>query len=77
MIILYTSKNCKYCPEVKEFLGKNDVMFELRDIGDGANRELLLAAGGRGVPSIYDTIKSKLVTGKDDIIQYILDNELQ
>ena len=76
MIILYTSKTCKYCPEVKEFLGKNDVLFEEKDIGEDLNRDELVSMGGRGVPSIVDTINNKLYTGKEDIINYILENEL-
>lgn len=76
MIILYTSKTCKYCPEVKEFMGKNSIIFEEKDIGEAVNRELLISKGGRGVPSIIDTIKSKLVTGKDEIIEYLNDNEV-
>lgn len=76
MIILYTSKNCKYCPEVKEFLVKNYVIFEVKDIGEGLNRDELVSMGGRGVPSII-VDNNLCITGKDDIIQYILDNELQ
>lgn len=74
MIILYTSKTCKYCPEVKDFLGKNDVLFEEKDIGELNNKLELISMGGRGVPSIVDTTNNKLYTGKDDIIQYIVDN---
>lgn len=76
MIILYTSKNCKYCPEVKEFLGKNDVLFEVKDVGELNNKLELISIGGRGVPSIVDTTSNKLYTGKEDIINYILENEL-
>lgn len=70
MITLFTSKTCKYCPEVKKYLEDNNKIFETKDVGVTENRDLLLYNGGRGVPSIL-THAGTLITGKDDIINYL------
>ncbi|WP_292519118.1 FAD-dependent oxidoreductase [Methanoculleus sp.] len=49
---VYTTENCPYCRMVQAFLRKNDVEYELVDVGKDreAAREMIEISGQRGVP---------------------------
>ncbi|MER2006396.1 MAG: glutaredoxin family protein [Psychrobacillus sp.] len=50
-IIVYSSKSCGYCSNQKDFLNKNGIVFEERDVN--SNEQYLQefeALGGVGVP---------------------------
>lgn len=49
---VYTTENCPYCRMVQAFLRKNDVEFEIVDVGKDreAAREMIALSGQRGVP---------------------------
>lgn len=75
MIYLFTTKSCKYCPEVKQFMDDHKITYEVRDCGSLDNRDTLIELGGRAVPAIA-THNMTLITGKDEIINHLIRYEI-
>ncbi len=65
MIKIYSTKNCKYCIQVKEFLKEKDVEFEEKKIDDDqeALQEMRNLTGIMSVPVIEHN--GKVVIGFD------------
>lgn len=67
MIVVYTRKNCAYCPGVKRYLKEMlKVDFEERD-GDPADATYQLYAQkyGASVPLVINTVHEQGVTGNN------------
>ncbi|MCB4791603.1 MAG: NrdH-redoxin [Elusimicrobia bacterium] len=65
VIKVYSTSTCPYCATVKEFLKKNNVLFEDINIGNDAQkaREMMDKSGQLGVPVI--DIDGKIIIGFD------------
>ena len=63
--IVYSTEACPWCHTAKDFLEKNNVEFEVKDVAaDAAAREeLLKKSGGMGVP-VFD-IDGEIIVGFD------------
>ncbi len=64
-VIVYTADWCPYCHQVKDFLAKNGVEFEAKDIEKvkGAAEESMKKSGQSGIPVI--DVGGSIVIGYD------------
>lgn len=65
-VVIYTTRSCAYCAIAKEFLKKNNVAYEEKDVSvdDPAREEMIQKSGQLGVPVI--DIDGKIVIGFDE-----------
>lgn len=68
--IVWSKYHCTYCDQAKSLLKQQGIAFEERKIGDGWDREDLLAAvpGARTVPQIF--LDDQLIGGFTELKQY-------
>lgn len=72
MIELYILQTCPYCHKVMDFMDKESIRYEKKDIAIPANREMLLKLGGQEqVPFLYDEDYQVSLYESDDIIKYL------
>lgn len=69
-IIVYTTKNCPYCKNLKEFLEKKALRYREVDAGTPEIRRVLVrkAQGRKTVPQVF--IGDLHVGGYDDLMQF-------
>lgn len=65
MIIIYTTPNCHFCKEVKDYLNKIGVSWVARDVTKSPKdaQEMIQKSGQMGVPVI--DIDGKIIIGFD------------
>ena len=68
--IVWSKYQCPYCDQAKALLGRKEIPFEERKIGDGWTKEELLEAvpTARTVPQII--IDDKLIGGFTELKKY-------
>lgn len=72
MIDLYISETCPYCHKVMDFMAKESIRYNKKDVSVPKNREELLEIGGQlQVPFINDTDYGVSMYESDDIIKYL------
>ncbi len=72
MFDLYVLETCPYCRKVMDFLEKNNIQYNKKNISDKDNRELMIKLGGyEQVPYLYDNERNTGMYESDDIIKYI------
>lgn len=51
---IYTTKNCKYCKDAKEYFDKHNISYTTIDVGENADKkkEMVELSGQMGVPVI-------------------------
>lgn len=70
MIELYILKTCPYCQKVMDFMNKESIRYEERDVAIPEYNEKLLKLGGKAqVPFLYDDGVG--IYESDDIIKYL------
>lgn len=70
MIELYISPTCPYCRKVMDFMEKESIRYEKRDVSVPENFEKLMKLGGLNqVPFLYDD--GVHMYESDDIIKYL------
>ena len=72
MFDLYILESCPYCRKVMDFLDKNNITYNKKNISDKENREQLIRLGGyEQVPFLLDSALNINMYESDDIIKYI------
>ena len=72
MFDLYILESCPYCRKVMDFLDKNNITCNKKNISDKENREQLIRLGGyEQVPFLHDSALNINMYESDDIIKYI------
>lgn len=72
MIDLYVSETCPYCRKVMNFIEKESVRYNKKDISIPENYEMLINLGGKfQVPFLYDVDNEISLYESDDIIKYL------
>jgi glutaredoxin len=70
MIELFISESCPYCHKVMDFLDKESIKYDKKDVSIHANYERLMQLGGLAqVPFLYDDGIS--LYESDKIIEYL------
>ena len=70
MIDLYILETCPYCRKVMDFMDKESIRYNKKDISIPANRDMLMKLGGmEQVPFLYDDGVSHYES--DKIIKYL------
>ncbi len=73
-LILYHSPNCPYCTKVMNFMEREGITLEKRNVEDPAVRAELIKIGGKGqVPCLVHNGQALYESG--DIINWLADNE--
>jgi glutaredoxin 3 len=64
-VTVYTTKTCPWCDRVRDYLGRNGVPFEEKDVGRdySAAMEMIKRSGQQGVPVV--TTDSEVIVGFD------------
>ena len=70
--IVWSKYNCPYCEQAKQLLAQRGISYEERKIGDGYDKEELLAAvpGARSVPQIF--LDDELIGGFNELRERLL-----
>jgi len=70
--IVWSKYNCPYCEQAKQLLAQRGITYEERKIGDGYDKEELLAAvpGARSVPQIF--LDDELIGGFNELRERLL-----
>lgn len=72
MFDLYYSETCPYCRKVLDFLEKENIKFNPRDVSEPENLRKLLEKGGKAqVPFLVDNDRDFSMYESNDIIEYI------
>ncbi len=72
MFDLYYSETCPYCRKVLDFLEKENIKFNPRDVSEPENLRKLLEKGGKAqVPFLVDNDHDFSMYESNDIIEYI------
>ena len=72
MFDLYYSETCPYCRKVLDFLEKENIKFNPRDVSEPENLRKLLEKGGKAqVPFLVDNDNDFSMYESNDIIEYI------
>ena len=72
MIDLYISETCPYCRKVMDFMDKESIRYNKKDVTEEANRKMLMELGGMmQVPFLYDADYAMSMYESDDIIKYL------
>lgn len=70
MLDLYVMETCPYCRKVMDFMEKEGIKYNKKDISDQKNHDMLIALGGmEQVPFLHDG-EVKMYES-DDIIEYV------
>jgi len=70
MIELYVMETCPYCRKVMDFMDKESIRYEKKDISIPENHERLMKLGGmEQVPFLYDDGVAHYES--DEIIKYL------
>lgn len=70
MIDLYIMETCPYCRKVMDFMDKESIRYNKKDISIPANLEMLMKLGGMNqVPFMYDD--GVAMYESDKIIEYL------
>lgn len=70
MIELYIMETCPYCKKVMDFMEKESIRYDKKDISTPENHDKLLKLGGKNqVPFLYDD--GVAMYESDDIIKYL------
>lgn len=73
-LTLYHKSTCPYCTKVLQYMNKNGIMIQMKNVSDIDNYEELLKIGGKGqVPCLV--IDGKALYESDDIIQWLQENK--
>lgn len=70
--IVWSKYNCPYCEQAKQLLAQRGITYEERKIGDGYDKEELLAAvpNARSVPQIF--LDDELIGGFNELRERLL-----
>lgn len=72
MIELYVSETCPYCRKVMDFMEKESIRYDKKDVSEPENLQKLLELGGMAqVPFLYDKDYGSQMYESDDIIKYL------
>lgn len=60
---VYTTKTCRYCKDVKNFLDENNIEYQTVDVGDSVSdrKDMIELSGQMGVP--VTIINDKVIVG--------------
>ena len=72
MINIFILPNCPYCKKVIEYLESTKLKYELLDINNQQNYDMMIQLGGkRQVPFLFDNEKNITMYESKDIIEYL------
>lgn len=72
MIDLYISETCPYCHKVMNFMDKESIRYNKKDVSDPQNYEMLMNLGKKAqVPFMYDADYEVSLYESDEIIKYL------
>lgn len=72
MIDLYISETCPYCHKVMDFMDKESIRYNKKDVSIPENYEMLMNLGKKSqVPFMYDADFAISLYESDEIIKYL------
>lgn len=72
MIDLYISETCPYCHKVMDFMDKESIRYNKKDVSNPQNYEMLMNLGKKPqVPFMYDADYEVSLYESDEIIKYL------
>lgn len=75
-LVLYYSPSCPYCHKVIQYMEKENIELEKKNVQDPGVRDELISIGGKGqVPCLV--IDGKAMYESDDIIQWLSQHKAQ
>ena len=72
MFDLYISETCPYCQKVMNYLERNNIKYDKKNVSDPENLNMLIKLGGKAqVPFLDDKENNVLMYESEDIIDYV------
>ena len=72
MINIFMLPTCPYCKKVIDYLESTKLKYELLDINNQQNYDMMIQLGGkRQVPFLFDNEKNITMYESKDIIEYL------
>lgn len=72
MFDLYISETCPYCQKVMNYLERNNIKYDKKNVSDPENLNMLIKSGGKAqVPFLDDKENNVFMYESEDIIDYV------